>query len=215
MNWGYREGMRGGRQKERKKKRDFGPLWSTLSITNDYKKVFKNLSDMTDFIDAERRLQLVFNKVWNRVFGDFWTSSKPLKKWLEKMRKKWGKNEEKMRRKWEENEEKWEKWEKSEENLPKNDNNLPRNPSSSPTQTTKHSQSPKTTQTIQSTQNNTKDNQNAQLLPEITAPSHVGTDITYQQDQTHIGLPARLPARLPALSNHHSNSIPTNTQLSS
>jgi hypothetical protein len=26
MNWGYREGMRGGRQKERKKKRDFGPL---------------------------------------------------------------------------------------------------------------------------------------------------------------------------------------------
>jgi len=98
MNWGYREGMRGGRQKERKKKRDFGPLWSTLSITNDYKKVFKNLSDMTDFIDAERRLQLVFNKVWNRVFGDFWTSSKPLKKWLEKMRKKWGKNEKKMRK---------------------------------------------------------------------------------------------------------------------
>jgi hypothetical protein len=48
---------------EKQIKCNFGPLWSVLGTNNDYKRVFLNLSEMTNLIDAKLKLKPDFIQV--------------------------------------------------------------------------------------------------------------------------------------------------------
>jgi hypothetical protein len=68
------------KKNERGEKRvDFGLLWSVLDMNNDYKRVFVNLSVMTNMIIVKLRLKPDFNYL-NLYFFAIFGNKKILKK---------------------------------------------------------------------------------------------------------------------------------------